>query len=265
MRYCMKCGTANEDRMTFCITCGSPLGDIPQQLAGSSSQPRHSAARPVAQAAYNTPDVGIRCNCGYVNSASQRFCLKCGQQLQAEAYAPNPMRGVNVREQKSGGFPVAAIVILVIVALLIAGAAAYCVINGVPELPFMASSEQQSSDAASGTKRVPSNSVDAVACSSQTKIVPLDPDGVPIESYVARISPRNGGSSIDTELRISGSGGFTIEDFNDPQAASSAKLKEGTYEIVMTEDGGRRECVVRVEYRKSNAAAVSVVEVVAAK
>ena len=255
MRYCMKCGTANNDSMVFCISCGSPLGDA------------SAAHRAAAPSAYTTPVSGVRCSCGYVNSASQRYCMKCGQPLNAPAYAPNaqtvnPVHGVDARKKK-GGPPVAAITVLAIVAVLVIGAVVYCALNGVPDLPFLPSSSQQSPDADDNVQRVPSNAVNPVVCSSKTKIVPVDPDGKPFESYSVQISNRSGGSMTDTELRISGTGGFTMDDFNDPKATSAQKLKDGTYEITMTEDKGRRTCVLRVDYRQANTATVDVVEVMA--
>lgn len=209
--------------------------------------------------------------CGAMNEDDSRFCIKCGNPIENDeapaarvAIAPIPATA-HVKREKST--PVAAIAVIVIVALAVAGAIVYCALNGVLDLPFLPTSGQNPSSAAAepAAQRVYSDSANAAACSSLTKIVPLDSDENPWESYKAVLKAISGGTDVNVTLQIDGTGGFSIADFADPNAKGSAAIKEGTYKLVMTNAASGYECVLRVSYKPTDHSAASIVEVIAAK
>lgn len=62
MKYCSKCGYANNDEVTYCSCCGASLQIKKPEVVINNSTKRCS-------------------NCGNENNSNSRFCARCGKEL----------------------------------------------------------------------------------------------------------------------------------------------------------------------------------------
>ena len=227
-----------------------------------------------AQTPASTPQpagVGVvrRCVCGNINSADLNYCQVCGRPLAATGALPQvsePRYHAPQPAQPEKKFPVKAIAIIVVIAVVLAGAATYLVLNGLPDIPAIggsSASAEASEDDERNTKRIPSGSVNEVECSSSTVIIPLDDEEEPFASYRAELTKKTSGVSIDTTLNITGTGGFTIGDFNSPDDKTIEDVPAGTYEVVMTDNDSGTVCKFTAKYEENGKGAAKIIKVVA--
>lgn len=88
MKYCPKCGAANEDNAKFCAACGDKLPEAATPPA--ESEPCHCEA-------HEAPGPVVCASCGAANEPGVIFCANCGERLVGkppEAYAPPSDFGV---------------------------------------------------------------------------------------------------------------------------------------------------------------------------
>ncbi len=261
------------------------LGTAAMQRQAAFRQPANASAGANAYAdgrayvsanAYvgaNASAGAVRCaTCGAANPADMSFCLSCGNPIKAAEFRQaQPIVGAGSRSaqrsasaKRASSVPTALIVVLVVAAVAIAGLAAYWAVNGGLPFTSQASSaaSESSSSSDSATKRLKSNSVNAVTCSPKTKFVPLAYDERPFETYKVALNPIGTGRDVKATLSVDGTGGFTIADFNDPNTASE-NVKAGTYKLIMTNEKTGIECTVTVDYHPTGSADTSIVEVIA--
>lgn len=240
----------------------------PAEPVPTGQQAYYSAA---AQTPVPTPQpagVGVvrRCVCGNINSADLNYCQVCGRPLAATGALPQVSEPRYHAPQPEKKFPVKAIAIIAVIAVVLAGAATYLVLNGLPDIPAIGGSSKSaeaSEDDERNTKRIPSGSVNEVECSSSTVIIPLDDEEEPFSSYRAELTKKTSGVSIDTTLNITGTGGFTIGDFNSPDDKTIEDVPAGTYEVVMTDNDTGTVCKFTAKYEKNGKGAAKTIKVVA--
>ncbi|MEZ4446778.1 MAG: FHA domain-containing protein [Polyangiaceae bacterium] len=85
MIACEVCGTDNEDKLTFCRTCGHRLKPKGGRVVAPTPATGLSAAEVPAREPEVPPDK-TRCDqCGSLSPKSYRFCISCGSVLQVSS------------------------------------------------------------------------------------------------------------------------------------------------------------------------------------
>ena len=84
-----------------------------------------------------------------------------------------------------------------------------------------------------------------------------------VKTVIETGAAKTSGVSIDTTLNITGTGGFTIGDFNSPDDKTIEDVPAGTYEVVMTDNDSGTVCKFTAKYEENGKGAAKIIKVVA--
>lgn len=209
--FCPKCGAKLADNLKFCTECGASLEGAAQVLAEvriktrADGSPSELSGETLADGAMVTDAVdeavGVEPEFG-TNEHVPDNTLQASESVQTSPTA-NAAAQAAASQRKE---PKVLYVLGIVVGLIVIGLVSW-------QLFF---SDFGGNSATFGQK-------ESVICAFDTKVIPTDPDGNRITSFVAELIDESGRSS---KVKVTGESGFSMGKFKD--------AKEGSYTLKVT-------------------------------